>query len=296
MSEMFSILIPSWNNLSYLKLCVESLRKNSSFRHQIIVHVNEGTDGTLEWVQSEKLDYTYSEQNVGVCLAMNMMRSKVKTNYIVFFNDDMYACPHWDDALLEEIKKLPDNRFCFSATSIQRHSLKHTPMIQADYGDSIDNFREEDLLLHYAAFTSIDWHGAICPPNIIHRDIWDLIGGYSVEFSPGLGSDPDLVCKLYYCGIRMTKGVSASRVYHFECKSTGKVKHNKGAAMFLAKWGFTPRVFRMLIYDDGRRYDPRLGGMFNHSPIVRLHLLRSRAKAVLNALVHGTGPLHRFYK
>jgi glycosyltransferase involved in cell wall biosynthesis len=36
----FSILIPSWNNLAYLKICVESIRKNSMFAHQIIVHVN----------------------------------------------------------------------------------------------------------------------------------------------------------------------------------------------------------------------------------------------------------------
>ena len=35
---VFSILIPSWNNLACLKLCVESIRKNSFFHHQIIVH------------------------------------------------------------------------------------------------------------------------------------------------------------------------------------------------------------------------------------------------------------------
>ena len=48
---MFSILIPTFNNLDYLKICIESLRKNSNFDHQIIVHVNEGSDGTLEYVK-----------------------------------------------------------------------------------------------------------------------------------------------------------------------------------------------------------------------------------------------------
>ena len=55
----FSVLIPTWNNLPYLKLCVESIRQHSVFNHQIIIHVNEGTDGTLEWVEKEGLDYTY---------------------------------------------------------------------------------------------------------------------------------------------------------------------------------------------------------------------------------------------
>ena len=48
---MFSILIPTYNNLEYLKVCINSIRKNSKFSHQIIVHINEGTDGTLEYVK-----------------------------------------------------------------------------------------------------------------------------------------------------------------------------------------------------------------------------------------------------
>ena len=102
----FSILIPTWNNLEFLKLCVRSVRQNSSFAHQIIVHVNEGRDGTLEWVKQEGLDYTFSPNNIGVCLAMNLMRSKVKTDYVCYLNDDMYVCPGWDEALANEIERL----------------------------------------------------------------------------------------------------------------------------------------------------------------------------------------------
>ena len=59
--EIFSILIPTWNNLPFLKICVDSIRKNSTYRHQIIVHVNDGSDGTLEWVRQQGLDYTHSQ-------------------------------------------------------------------------------------------------------------------------------------------------------------------------------------------------------------------------------------------
>ena len=41
---LFSIIIPTLNNLDYLKLCIKSLKKNSSFNHEIIVHVNVGED------------------------------------------------------------------------------------------------------------------------------------------------------------------------------------------------------------------------------------------------------------
>ena len=106
----FSIRIPSWNNLSFLKLCVQSIRKNSAMQHQIIVHVNDGSDGTLQWVKEEGLDYTYTQQNAGVCIAMNMMRTKVKTDYIYFVNDDMYLVPGWDKALKAEINSIGNNR------------------------------------------------------------------------------------------------------------------------------------------------------------------------------------------
>ena len=50
---MFSILIPTFNNLEYLKVCVNSIIKNSNFDHQIIIHVNEGADGTLEYIKKK---------------------------------------------------------------------------------------------------------------------------------------------------------------------------------------------------------------------------------------------------
>lgn len=49
------------------------------------------------------IDYTHSEQNIGVCFAMNMMRTKVKTDYILFLNDDMYVLL-WDKVLYDEIE------------------------------------------------------------------------------------------------------------------------------------------------------------------------------------------------
>ena len=50
-SKLFSILIPTWNNLKFLQLCVESIRKNSTYEHEILIHINDGSDGTLEWVK-----------------------------------------------------------------------------------------------------------------------------------------------------------------------------------------------------------------------------------------------------
>ena len=34
---MFSIVIPTYNNLKYLELCLKSIKKNSKYDHEIII-------------------------------------------------------------------------------------------------------------------------------------------------------------------------------------------------------------------------------------------------------------------
>lgn len=290
---LFSIFIPSWNNLPFLKICVDSIRKNSTYVHQIIVHVNDGSDGTLDWVRQQGLDYTHSDENVGVCLAMNMMRTKVKTEYICFINDDMYVLPDWDKVLYDEICRLPDNRFFLSGTTIQPHT-PGTSKIVADYGDTVETFRESDLLSGYMNVKMSDWMGATLPPNIVHRDIWDLVGGYSVEYSPGMYSDPDFTAKLWICGIRYMRGLSASRVYHFETKSTGRIRKNNGRMQFLLKWGMTNSAFRRAYTWRGHDFDPALEGTVNPAVGLRSARFVSRLKAVWWAMTKAIGPLWKF--
>ena len=80
---MFSILIQTLNNLDYLKLCIESIKKNSKFEHQIIIHVNEGSDGTLEFVKNSNYDFTHSVNNIGMPKALNKSSKLSKFNYII---------------------------------------------------------------------------------------------------------------------------------------------------------------------------------------------------------------------
>ena len=294
-SRKFSILIPSWNNLAYLKICVDSIRRNSTYPHQIIIHVNEGSDGTLEWVMEQGLDYTYSEQNVGVCIAMNMMRTKVQTDYILFVNDDMYVLPGWDEVLVREIDSLPDNKFYLSSTTIQPHTYMKNGIL-ADFGDTPETFQEERLLKEYQSYELADWFGSTLPPCIVHRDLWDIVGGYSIEYTPGMYSDPDFTAKLWMCGVRYMKGLSASRIYHFETKSTGRVKRNDGNTQFLLKWGVTSSTFRKYITRRGESYDPAKALDIPSCGISKwkMQVRRSRLKAIWQLVRHGFGVLYKF--
>jgi GT2 family glycosyltransferase len=281
----FSLLIPTWNNLNYLQLCIKSITRNSAFPHQIIIHVNEGTDGTLAWVQENGFSYTCSRTNIGVCWAMNAMRYLVDTEYIVFLNDDMYVCPGWDTALDEEIRSLPDNRFYLSSTVIQPRKFWCKSVIAPqNFGEDAESFREDDLLQHYMDVPHGDWSGSTWPPTIVHRELWDLIGGYSVEFSPGLYSDTDFSAKLFLCGVRYFKGVNKSRVYHFEARSTGRVKKNKGNLQFPLKWGIVSSAFVKHVLHRGEPFSLS----WQKGKSIKPSLWRSRLK-LLRVFFSGTG-------
>lgn len=263
-SYRFSVLIPTWNNLPYLKLCIKSLRSNSSLALQIIVTINEGADGTLEWVQAQPdIDYVYAEQNIGICYGLNIARSLVKAPYLVYINDDMYMLPHWDTEINQEISKIGHDNFSLSCTMIEPHLTQNPCVLVKNFGDSYQTFDEQKLLAEYDTLHKDDWNGSTWPPQVLPVDLWDLIGGLSIEYSPGLSSEIDFSMKLWKAGVRCFKGVGSSKAYHFGSKTTRRFSTDSSKEIFLKKWGILPRFFiesylRRGTPINGQLIEPRL--------------------------------------
>ena len=251
---MLSIIIPTWNNLPFVKLCVESIRKNSAYAHQVVLHINDGSDGTLEWAKAEGLDFTRTPDNAGICVAVNMAGGIATQDYIVYMNDDMYVCPQWDVALAEEIKAAGTDAFMFSSTMIEPTFHNNPCVIVKDYGTTIETFNEKDLLAECNTFPMHDWYGSTWPPTIVHKKYWHITGGYSIELSPGVSSDDDFAMKMWTAGCRIFKGIGRSRVYHFQSKSTLRIKKNNGRKQFLMKWGINQSTFNKQYTRRGQPY------------------------------------------
>lgn len=257
-SVRFGILIPSWNNLPYLKLCIEFIRENSKVDHELIVHVNEGTDGTIHWLEEQGITHTYTEENVGVCKAMNLAFAKSTQDYIVYMNDDMLPLPGWDEALSRAIEEAPHPWFMLSGTMIEPVDTGNKAVIVHNFGQSLETLAREELRTN--APTRGDWSGASWPPVLITRKAWEAVGGFSEEFSPGFYSDPDLSMKLWQRGCRYYRGVGDSRVYHFQKRSTGRVKANDGRKVFIKKWGLSAKDFYKHYLHMGERFEGAVSG------------------------------------
>ena len=285
---MFSIILPTYNNLEYLKITLESIFKNSKYKHDIIVHVNEGTDGSLNYIKNKKLNFTYSPKNLGLCTGVNTAARKAKTNYILYSHDDMYFCPGWDVCLEKEVKKLNTDKFYISASMIEKNSGH----IQFDAGDNFSNFDEDKLLKNFENISYFDFQGSHWAPHLIHKKTWNEIGGFSEEFNPGMGSDPDLNMKLWQYGVRIFKGLSGFKVYHFGSISLRKKKNfsvNNGTKTFLKKWKITPTFFtkhylRGGIFSDNKIICKSYDGPINE-PIKNFSYLKDLIKCKIKLLI-----------
>ena len=257
---MFSILIPTYNNLEYLKICVESLQKNSKYDHQIIVHINEGNDGTLEYVKNKKLNYTLSTENIGMPSALNRASTKAKFDYIVISHDDFYYCPDWDIHFKNEINFLKDENFYLSGTMIghtESDSKRFSPPI-INAGKTFDTFDEQKLLNNLNEIKTFNWQGSTKCPGLVTKKLWDRVGGWSEDFFPTGGDDTDFAKKLWDENVRIFKGLGKCSIYHFGSITTRKKPKtintylgSKANKIFLKKWGMTINFFEKFYLKAG---------------------------------------------
>jgi len=254
---MFSIIIPTFNNIQYLKKCIESIRKNSTYNHEIIPHVNEGSDGTIDYLKENNIEYTFTNYNSGICKGMNMAAKKANTEFLLYAHDDFYFCPKWDLVLKNELDKIKHKNFYLSGTMV------NNGQINLDCGSNLETFDEKKLLSKISDANYYDFQGSTWAPHLIHKETWDKVGGFSEEFFPGTGSDPDLNMKLWKEGVRIFKGINDFKVYHFGSIVTRKYKNHptiktesgsRGAKIFLLKWGITIKFFKKFILNSDTKY------------------------------------------
>ena len=251
---MFSIIIPTFNNFEYLKLCLNSIKKNSKYNHEIILHLNDGNDGSLNYAIKNNIKYSYSKTNIGLCSSINLASNLSTNKYLLYSHDDMYFCPSWDKYLYDVVKGIGHDNFYLSGTMIEPNSGH----IVFNCGEDVENFNENKLLKNIDKLNFYDHQGSHFAPHLVSKKMWNEVGGFSEEFNPGIGSDPDFNMKLWKKGVRIFKGLNNFKVYHFGSITTRKKKNftqNKGDRTFLKKWGITIKFFKKYYLKSKTKYE-----------------------------------------
>jgi GT2 family glycosyltransferase len=267
--SLITFCISTFNNLEYLKLAVESVRKNSYFKDApFIVHAENCDDGTDEWLDAYHQDYNldyYIEKNpepVGIGGGMNFCAKKVQTEYIMFLHSDFYVSKNWDKACLDIFEKYPDKKLWVSSHRIEPQMFSNsqtrpgTVIAPKDYlGAYWNDFNKEGFELWAEQFVQMNdfeipkGEGV---SGLIRKKDWDAIGGNDPIFAPASWEDMDLFLRMLQAGYEFIL-TSKSLVWHFGARGSHRLEENNGQTSqrqkeaeaknqqkWLAKWGKFP--------------------------------------------------------
>ncbi|MDN5316594.1 MAG: hypothetical protein PWR08_718 [Thermoanaerobacterium sp.] len=96
-----SIIILTYNQIDYTKMCIESIRKYTKTPYEIIVVDNGSTDGTIEYLELQNdIKLIKNKENRGFAAGCNQGISIAEGEYIVLLNNDTIVTENWLSNLL----------------------------------------------------------------------------------------------------------------------------------------------------------------------------------------------------
>ena len=225
-----SFIIPSRNNLSYLKMCYDSIRKNAGYIHEICFADDASSDGTWEWLEeiSKKDNLVKIYRNVGpereglTILYDFLVENVATTDRLFFFHSDMYLMP---DAV-EEIDKYLKEGVVVSLTRVEPPLHPEGPeKITKDFGVEPEELKEQELLDWYSRYESNptgyfeEYTEGVFAPWAITRKDFESIGGHDPLFRPQSKEDSDIFNRLHLYGVEF-KQTWGGLVYHLTSRGS----------------------------------------------------------------------------
>ena len=275
MSKITSV-IPTYNNLPFLKLTVKSVRQNCYYNDMpIFIFAENCTDGTNEWLAENadrlNIDYHVEMDNVeqrGIGGGIDLCVSQVKTEFVNILHSDFWVGPNQDIELLklyDDIK--PGERLIASSFRIQPNIFPNDPpyrpgtvFVDFDKFGAHDDEFEENYFDDWAAEFSQDndihvrkagGAGYFCRvEDHIH------IGGNDPRFEPMYWEDKDLFMRMQMEDYKFIM-TSKSVIWHFTSRTSRfpngmkELDNNKrpphlveweqrATQRFIEKWGRLP--------------------------------------------------------
>jgi glycosyltransferase involved in cell wall biosynthesis len=293
--EPISFILPSRNNLKYLKQAYESIRKNSIVEHEICIADDFSDDGTMEWVlvqmkrdKNIQFHRNHGPTRLGHTILYDTLINDYATHdRVIIFHADMYLCPNTDT----EIDRLLERGKVVSLTRIEPPLHPDGPeKILLDYGIEPEEFKEDELLqtveniqsgkdgiLYGPLALNQDTSEGIFAPWAIYKEDFQSIGGHDPLFAPQSKEDSDIFNRFLLNGyqfIQTWKGF----VYHMTCRGSrfkdGAVRNPDGQVFmrdreseewltqnmistrnFIRKWGHFVKHDEMLKPIVPHKYD-----------------------------------------
>jgi len=294
--NLISFILPSRNNLQYLKQAYRSIRENSEHPHEICIASDASTDGTVEWVQeimkkdeNVKLHINEGPERLGHTILYDTLVYEYATHdRVMIFHADMYLCPYAD----EEIDKLLEPGKVVSLTRIEPPLHPDGPeKILKDFGIEPYEFNELELLQFIDELKEDDtkYTDGIFAPWCIMKDDFTRIHGHDPLFAPQSKEDSDIFNRFMLAGYEFIQ-TWQGYVYHMTCRGSrfkDGAKRNPDGQVFMKNRESTEWLKQNL--RSTRNFIRKWGSMVNHTRLLKPIV---PPKYDIGFIVHNcTGPL-----
>ena len=273
MSKITSV-IPTFNNLPYLKLTVKSVRQNCYYNDMpIFIFAENCTDGTNEWLaeNADELGIEYyietgNEEQRGIGGGIDLCVSKVRTEFVNILHSDFWVAPNQDIELLKLYDEV-EGRLITSSFRVQPDIFPNDPPYRPgtvfypkdDFGAYHDDFKQkvfDEWATEFSKDNDIQVRKCGGAGYFCRVEDQIYIGGNDSIFEPMYWEDKDLFMRMQMEGYKFIM-TSKSVVYHFASRTsrfpnstknlddTKRPPHlveweNRAARRFIEKWGRLP--------------------------------------------------------
>jgi GT2 family glycosyltransferase len=273
-----SVVIPTRDNVPYLKRCLESFERLTTYRNHelLIIDNNSRYEETLEYLDSIphrvipfREPFNYSRIN-------NFAVSHARGEYALFLNDDTEMISGgWLEAMLEHAQR-PEVGAVGARLLYPDGRIQHAGVILG-----VGSPWEPGVAMHSHHFYSSDspgYAGALMTPTnysavtaacmLLRKSVFDEVGGFEEENLPIQFNDVDLCLRIRERGYYIVYTPFAE-LYHHESVTRGHFSGDRTENLYMRKhWGE--------VMDNDPYYNPNFSrgyGDFN----LRADLLRPKA-------------------
>ncbi|MBB6215728.1 GT2 family glycosyltransferase [Anaerosolibacter carboniphilus] len=236
-----SIVILTYNQLHYTKLCIDSIRKyTEQGAYGIIVVDNHSTDGTVEWLKTqEDIQAIFNDENLGFPKGCNQGMKIAQGDNVLLLNNDVIVTPNWLSNLTTCLYSAEHIGAVGAVTnSCSNHQTipftyktleELIPFAEKNNISNKDQWEEKPRLIGYCM--------------LIKNEVVEKIGFLDERFSPGNFEDDDYCYRIRRAGYKLLLCKDVF-IHHFGSTSFGKDRQEFGDILainrkkFIDKWGF----------------------------------------------------------
>lgn len=243
--------IPSKDNLRYLKNSIASIQKNSNQENDIIVYVDASNDGTLEWLEANKIKYLINETGApkGIAYAYNRCIEAAETDVVCMFHADMFMGKDFDLNLLKHLQ--PKTVIAGTRIEPPLHPEGKEKIVK-DFGMYPEDFTEEafNTFVKQVQEDSKDQvtYGIFAPWACYKSELLEI--GLHDESFHSYQEDSDIFNRMLLSGMKCIQSRDAL-VYHLTCRGgqfqdgveqvtsdeAFHIMKENAARKYLRKWG-----------------------------------------------------------